>query len=319
MLLDRRALMATTLAALAAGTAHAAELPQEGKLTLAQLRARYMTPADGLVTLGGVEVRYRVEGEGPPILLLHGSQSTLETWDGVAAVLKRRHKVVRFDVPPMGLSGPVTDAAKAALPGPDALMIGVLDHLKIDQVTAVGVSSGGTMAYYLAAGYPERVKALVLSNCPSEPLNNASIATPPAVKAGSERAKAMGFQDRDWWKAYLNWLYGDPSRITAKKLQVSYDMGRRGPEPNAVHLLALAGNGAETAKRLAAVKTPTLVIWGARDPVLPVKAAADLRDRLSGIHPSVVMLDDVGHYPPIEVPERFAALVETFLADVVPR
>lgn len=317
--LDRRVLLAASLAALAAGPASAAELPPEGKLTVAQLRARYMTPADKLVTLGGVEVRYRDEGQGQPILLLHGSQSTLETWDGVAAVLKRHYRVIRFDQPPMGLSGSINDAAKVTLAGPDALMTGFLDHLKIKSVIAVGVSSGGTMAYYLAAGHPDRVKALVLSNCPSDPVDTSGLVTPPDLIEAGKRLKATGLQDREWWRAYLTYLYGDPSRLTQKKLQVSYDMGRRGVEPNMTHLLALAGNAAETAKRLESVKTPTLVIWGTRDPVLPYKAAVALRSHLTGVNPSMVMLDDVGHYPPVEVPERFAAIVETFLTQVVAR
>jgi pimeloyl-ACP methyl ester carboxylesterase len=319
MPLDRRTLIATSLAALAAGTASAADLPPDGKLSVAQLRARYMTPADKLVTLGGVEVRYRDEGRGQPILLLHGSQSTLETWDGVADVLKRHYRVIRFDLPPMGLSGSVSEASKATLKGPDDLMISFLDHLKIKQLIAVGVSSGGTMAYYLAAGHPDRVKAIVLSNCPSEPLDRLGLVPPPEITAANARIKATGLQDKAWWRTYLTWLYGDPARITDKKIQVSYDMGRRGAEPNMVHLLALAGNGDETAKRLKAVKAPTLIIWGMRDPVLPPKVGTDLRDRLTGVIPSMVTLDDVGHYPPIEVPERFASIVETYLTQVLPR
>ncbi len=317
MALDRRVMLATSLAAMAAGAASAADLPAEGKLTLAQLRARYMTPADRLVVLGGVEVRYRDEGQGQPILLLHGSQSTLETWDGVAAVLKRHYRVIRFDMPPMGLSGAVSEASKATLTGPDDLMIGVLDHLKVKDAIAVGVSSGGTMAYYLAASHPERVKAIVLSNCPSQPLDNLDVKPPAELVAANARIKTGGFPDRAWWGTYLHWLYGDPARITAKKIQVSYDMGRRGQEPNPTHLLALAGNGVETAKRLKAVKTPTLIIWGARDPVLPLSEGVAIQGRLTAIHPSLVVLDDVGHYPPIEVPQRFAAIVETYVTQVL--
>ncbi len=317
MQIDRRAMIAAAVAAASAGSAKAAELPAEGKLTVAQLRARYMTPADRIVTLGGVEVRYRDEGKGQPILLLHGSQSTLDTWDGVANALKGRYRVIRFDLPPMGLSGSISEAAKATLPGPDALMIGLLDHLKIDKVIAAGVSSGGTMAYYLAGNHPDRVKAVVLSNCPSDPVDTSGLVQPEDLKIASARLKATGIQDKDWWRAYLKFLYGEPSRLTEAQIQRSYDMGRRGQEPNMLHLLALAGNAAETDKRLSEVKTPTLVIWGMRDKVLPYSACLALLGHLKGVKPSIVLLDDVGHYPPIEVPQRFAAIVDTYVTQVV--
>jgi pimeloyl-ACP methyl ester carboxylesterase len=291
--------------------------PVDGALTLAELRAKYLTPADHIVDIGGVEVRYRDEGHGPAVLLLHGSNSTLDTWDGVAARLVPHYRVIRFDQPPQGLSGPVSDAAKVTLPSADALLTGLLDRLKTGPVIAVGVSSGGTMAYYLAGAHPERVRALVLSNAPSDPLDLKGLVNPPDLVAAEARAKATGRRDPDWWWAYFRSLYGDPARITAAQIARNYDFGRRVAEPNLLHLFALAGNNDLTHDRLAHVTAPTLIVWGMRDHVLPYPAAVALAGHLTAIHPSVVLLDDVGHYPPIEVPERFAAIVDTFVQQVV--
>lgn len=311
-------LLLTLIALALTGAAPPAKIPAEGRLTLQQLRAKYMTPADRLMTVGGVEIRYRDEGRGPAVLLLHGSNSTLETWDGVAAKLRRKYRVLRFDHPPMGLSGPVTDAAKASLPGPVPLMTGFLDRLGVTSVIAVGTSSGGTMAYYLAAARPEMVRALVVSNAPSQPLDNSGFVNPPDLTAALAREKVSGMRDRDWFRAYYRSLYGRTERITAAQIEKSYDFGRRVAEPNFLHLFALGGNGDLTRKQLAAVKAPTLIIWGMTDKVLPWPAAISLRDKLDQVHPSMVLLDDVGHYPPIEAPERFAAIMESFLSEVVP-
>lgn len=293
--------------------------PAGGLLTLAQLRARYMAPADRLTTIGGVEVRYRDEGQGQPLLLLHGSNSTLDTWDGVATQLRRHYRVIRFDMPPMGLSGSISDAAKTTLPGPDALMNGLLDRLRVTQpIVAIGVSSGGTMAYYLAGNHPERVRAIVLSNTPSDPVDTSALVNPPDLVAAVAREKATGMRDPDWYRAYFRSLYGDPARITEPQIARNYDMGRRVKEANLLHLFALAGNVDETRARLAKVRAPTLLIWGMRDNVLPWAAAKALREHLTGVQASVVALDDVGHYPPIEAPDRFAAIVETYLRSVLP-
>lgn len=293
--------------------------PQPPALTVKDLRARYQTAADRYVTLGGVEVRYRDEGKGPVLLLMHGSNSTLDTWDGVSARLSKNYRVIRFDQPPSGLSGGISDAAKATLTGPDALMTGLLDHLKVPSVVAIGVSSGGTMAYYLAAGHPDRVRAVVLSNTPSDPVDTSGVVNPPDLVAAIARSKAAGgYRDKDWFRAYFRFLYGDPGRLTEAQIDQVYTMQRRQTEPNFLHLYALAGNNAETLARLAKVKAPTLIIWGMTDQVLPFTAAVALRDHLTGVKPSMVLLDDVGHYPPIEVPERFAAIVETYLTQVLP-
>lgn len=296
----------------------AAGLPPEGRVSVEQLRAKYMTSADRLVTIGGVEVRYRDEGRGPAILLLHGSNSTLETWDGVAARLKRNYRVIRFDHPPMGLSGGISDAAKTTLTGPVPLMTGLLDRLGVSSVVAVGTSSGGTMAYYLAGARPDMVRGLVVSNAPSQPLDNGRIVQPPDLVAALAREKATGLKDRDWFRVYFRWLYGRPARVTEAQIERGYDFGRRTEEGNFLHLFALGGNGELTREMLGKVKAPTLIIWGMTDTVLPWDAAVSLRDKLTSVRPSMALLDDVGHYPPIEAPERYAALVETFLTQVVP-
>ncbi|TRW14455.1 alpha/beta fold hydrolase [Glacieibacterium frigidum] len=297
----------------------AAAAPVPPQLTVQQLRAQYMTPADKIVTIGGVEVRYRDQGKGPVLLLLHGSNSTLDTWDGVAAKLVRKYRVIRFDLPPLGLSGPISDAAKATLSGPDALMTGFLDHLKVKSVVAIGVSSGGTMAYYLAAKYPERVRALIVSNSPSDPVDTSGVVNSPELDAAIARSKAAGgYRDREYFRAYFRFLYGDPARLTETQIDRVYTMIRRQTEPNFLHLHALAGNNAETLSRLGKVKVPTLLIWGTTDKVLPLKAGLRLRDHLTATTPSILLLDDVGHYPPIEVPDRFAAIVEAYLSQVLP-
>jgi pimeloyl-ACP methyl ester carboxylesterase len=69
---------------------------------------------------------------------------------------------------------------------------------------------------------------------------------------------------------------------------------------------------------MAAVRAPTLLIWGSSDKLLPASAGRTLRDYLTGTDAGIIYLPDVGHFPPIEVPERFTRIVRAWIEAGVP-
>jgi poly(3-hydroxybutyrate) depolymerase/esterase/lipase len=310
------ALLATLPAARAAeATGAAAAKPY---LSVEQLRAKYQDRKGRYATIGGVQVYYKDEGQGPAILLIHGSQSTLRTWDYVAPVLvKRGYRVIRYDMPPQGLSGPVSaEAAKSLTPA--GFVAGLLDHAGIGAVDCVGVSSGGTTCMYFAATFPDRVRRLVMSNSPSDPVENAKITPTPEFEAAQREAKETGFQSQRFWNAFLDFFSGVPSRLDAGIREQYYDVNRRQPEPNYTALIGLVRDPVKTQAAMASVRCPTLLIWGARDQLLPPAAADTLAGYLRNTQVSKVFLPDVGHYPPLEVPARFAQLVLAYLEVATP-
>lgn len=314
---------AVLLAAVATlpATAHAAPadfcpagVDAPARLPLAQLRRLYGAPGDRYMTINGVELRYRDEGKGPVLLLLHGSRSTLNAWDGVTVRLKARYRVLRFDQPPAGLSGPLSAAAIAAIGSPEALVAKFLDKLGVAKASVVGVSSGGTMAYYFAGAYPDRVEAVVLSNTPADSVADAHFTVPPALEAATNRAKQLGVEGRAFWSNYLTYLYGEPRRMTPGLIDTYCTINLRDKEPNPFGLHALTADKARTAAQLAAVKAPVLVLWGMRDPVLTPPAAKALTGYLVNAKSvSFVALDSVGHYPPMESPVAVADLIDSYL------
>ncbi len=295
-----------------APSAPVASAPQ--RISLSQLRQRYQKPGDRYLNVKGVELRYRDEGKGPVLLLLHGSRSTLNQWDGFTARLKGRYRIIRYDQPPSGLSGPLSDEALRAIGSPEGLVLGVLDTLGVDKATIVGVSSGGTAAYYFAGTHPDRVNAIVLSNTPSDPVPNLKVQNPVDLDAAVANFKRNGYEGMDFWNAYLKFLYGEPNRITPGLQDYYYNIALREKEPNALGLHALTANAETTMARLKAVKTSTLILWGMRDEVLKPENGMALFNYLTNAKSrSFVALEDVGHYPPMEVPERFADLVDAYL------
>lgn len=310
-------IVATLLVAATASTNASFGEDAPERLTLNELRAQYGDTDGRIANVQGVEVYYKDQGEGPAILMIHGSRSTLRTWDGVTPQLIDRYRVIRYDLPPQGLSGPVSDEAAGRL-SPASLAAGLLDYLNVDRVTCVGVSSGGTTCMYLAATYPNRVTRLVMSNSPSDPVTTGHLKMPPEFIEAQRVARESGFESLNFWNEFLDYFNAVPARISAQKRREYYDFNRRIVEPNITALVGLVSDKDKTMAALSSVRAPALLIWGSKDPLLPPNTAAKLAGYLENTQVSVVFMPDVGHYPPVEAPYRFGKIVAAYLEAAAP-
>jgi pimeloyl-ACP methyl ester carboxylesterase len=290
-------------------------------LTVEQLRDKYREPGAAFMTIKGVEVYYKDEGKGPAILMVHGSSSTLKTYDRIAEILKTRYRIIRYDVPPGGLSGTVSDAVVAAGVRPEDIPEALLTNLGVKSATVVGVSSGGTMGYFLAAKRPDLVERLILSNTPADVVNTAPMALSKALAAEQKlagEAAGDGYKRRAFWDAFWDFFSGEPDRIPPALREQYYDINRRVPEKHRFALSAVVANHQLTLETAAKVTCPVLLLWGERDPLLPTAAAHVLAGYLKNADVSTLLLPDVGHYPPIEVPDRYAQLIAAYIEDATP-
>jgi pimeloyl-ACP methyl ester carboxylesterase len=128
----------------------------------AELEARYATPAD-FQDVAGLRLHVRDSGprDAPAIILLHGFASSLHTWEDWAKALEGEFRVIRFDLPGFGLTGPdptgdYTDARSLAV------ILALMDRLGLARTHLVGSSMGGRIAWTFAATHPARVDRLVL-------------------------------------------------------------------------------------------------------------------------------------------------------------
>ena len=287
-------------------------------LSVEQLRAKYQDAQSRFTVIKGLEIHYKDEGQGPAILLVHGSNSSLRIWDTTAARLKSRYRVIRFDVAGMGLSGRVSDEAAANV-DPVEIPIGLLELLGVKKVSFVGNSSGGTLGMFLAAKRPDLVERLVLSNTPADPVQYGHMVQPESFKRAQEEVKlAGGYKSRHFWDEYLSYFSGDPARISAKKRDEYFDFGRRVPEKHPIAMTARIGDGKVATQLMSQVTAPTLLLWGGVDALLPVAAMKSLARYLPKAQVSEIILPDVGHYPPLEAPERVTQLVAAYFDAAVP-
>ena len=278
-----------------------------------QLIARYADSESGFVQVRGIDVHYKDEGQGVPVLLLHGSFGSLRTWDGVVDALEDEFRLIRLDQPPTALSGPIP-ASAGDLWLEDFIDL-FLDALGIERAVLVGTSSGGIIAYRFAAKYPERTTALVIANSPSAVVDNSAIATPRAVATMSLLgSRVLHHRPKLYWRWFLEWLYSDSSKVSEALVQQYYDMGRktRSLPPNE-RMYARVSDNDEVTRILGGVRAPTLLLWGLVDPVLPEPMAHQIQRKLSSAPTTLVRLQTTGHYPPVESPERVADEIGKFL------
>ncbi len=290
-------------------------------LSLQALRELYRSPLDRVVDIEGVEVYYRDEGRGPAVLLIHGSQSTMRTYDELASRLRDRFRVVRYDVPPNGLSGPIPEAALGKL-RPSDVPARLLAKLGIAKASVVGVSSGGTTGIFLAAEHPQLVERLVISCAPADPVDMSTLRkTPAMLEAERRHGDYMDYsrtKPKAFWRTYVDFYSAEPGRISDAVVQQMYDFSRRTPERNTTALTGVVADQPKAIAAMNAVRQPVLLLWGAADPLLPPSAAHALARHLKNASLSMLMIPDASHYPPIEIPDRYAAILETYLTQVTP-
>ena len=276
----------------------------------AELEARYATAPSKFVDVDGARVHYRDRGAGEPaVLLVHGSNSSLFTWEGWAQTLSQNHRVVSVDMPGHGLTGPDPRARYSA-----AEMAEFVDHfataIGVDHFVLAGNSMGGNVAWHYAIVHPARVRALVLVDAYGLPRDEPKpfafrlIATPGLGRVVRwETPRFMVAQStRD--------AYGDPSRVTDAVVDRYDDLVLRSGNREATRERFSRPEDA-LYDRLGEIHVPTLILWGSRDAWILPKYATQFRDRIAGS--KLVVLDGLGHVPMEEDPAASVAPMKAFV------
>jgi pimeloyl-ACP methyl ester carboxylesterase len=256
------------------------------------------------------------DGSGPPaVLLLHGQPGSAADWGGVVQRLGPRATAIAIDRP--GWDG-VHRAAD--LEGNARAAIAALDARAVERAVIVGHSLGGTIAAWLAATHPERVTALVLA---APAANRASLyrldrwlAAPVVGEiAGGAAMAGVGLA------LTVPWLRRRVSAGTGIAESYLVGVGRAALRPGAWRAYAreqrtLVQELPQLEQRLGSIAAPTTVIAGARDRVVPVRAASELSGQIPGAR--LVMADHAGHLLPQRRPQLLADAILATLSAAPP-
>jgi pimeloyl-ACP methyl ester carboxylesterase len=282
--------------------------------SLAELRGRWAPAPSLFVDVAGLNVHMRDEGpadDPTPVVLLHGTGSSLHAWDGWVEALKETRRVIRFDLPGFGLTGP--SAGRIYTLDNDArVVIALLDRLAIRRCVIGGNSLGGAVAWRTALAHPCRVEKLILVDAVGYP--DHSISIPIGYRLAQMPALTWLLKNtlpRSLVKQGLHNIFGDPKRVTQEMIDRAVDLNQREGNRQALVERLRQRRPSALCKRIPELTVPTLILWGGRDRLIPPDDAKRFHRDIAGS--TLVIFDDLGHAPEEEDPVRTVEAVKRFL------
>jgi 2-hydroxymuconate-semialdehyde hydrolase len=262
-----------------------------------------------IVDVAGIATNVHVDGDGPPVLLLHGSGPGVTAWANwrlTLPVLGRHFRVVAPDIVGFGFTERPADVTYD-LATWTAHAVGVLDALGIERAHVVGNSFGGALALSLAIRHPGRVDRLVLMG---------SVGVPFAITPGLDAV--WGYEPSiEAMEGLLHLFAHDPALIGPDLARLRYEASVRPgvqeayramfPAPRQRALDAMT----HPVEDIAAITAPTLIVHGREDQVIPVQNALDLLGLIEDAQLHV--FGRCGHWTQIEQAAGFTDLVTDFL------
>ena len=285
------------------------------------LQGRWALSPSRFVALDGMRVHVRDVGpadDPTPIVLLHGTGSSLHAWEGWVARLSDRRRVVSLDRPGFGMTGPnpTGDYTMRYYAG---FVARLLDLLEIRRCVLVGSSSGGGVAWHVALATPDRVAALVLIAPAGYPRTTPHslgfrIAQSPWLAAITAHILPRSLVARS-----LRGTYGDVAKVTPELVERNYELTLRAGNRRALGATLRQGTAHDQSAAIRRVAVPTLILWGDQDTVIPPADAQRFHTAIA--RSQLVMLPGLGHMPYEEDPATSVAALLAFLAslDAEPR
>ena len=262
--------------------------------------------------LAGVLLRYFVAGEGEPLVLVHGLGGGASNWVELAPALARRRRVLVPDLPGHGGSAPLPAAPNVAAYADRAALL--IEREAMLPAAVVGHSFGGLVGLLLAVRRPETVSALVLAAAAGistrRPFTRFAIRFVGRTRPGRLVLPLRGVIARVPWLRYPVfgwWGVADPPALSARAVEGFL-------APQALHTdVASAGSALlaeEPGAELGGVRCPCLVLWGARDAMVPLRDGFEYARRLGA---PLRVIADCGHLLIGERPAECLDAIEIFL------
>jgi len=281
-------------------------------IPLETLKHKYTNEYSAFMNLDDMSVHYRIEGEGKPIVLIHGTGSCLQTWDDwTDSLVAHGYKVIRPDMPAFGLTGPRKDK-DYSIKRYVSFLYTFMSNLKIDTFALAGNSLGGEIAWCYAATFPQKVSHLIL-------VDPAGFYSKEKGRNGALLFKAAKIK---WLAAIMSKMdtkiivektirdvYEDDSKIKPEINKMYYELslreGNRESFSDRVQLI-----DSEQHPDITAIQAPTLIQWGKQDKLIDISMAENFKVITNS---TLLVYDGVGHSPQEEIPARSVADAMDFM------
>lgn len=283
-------------------------------IPLEDLKRKYAPIPSSFISVDGMNVHFRDEGDATdsiPVVLIHGTGSSLHTFEGWTTQLKQNYRVVTMDLPGYGLTGP--------FPHRQYTMDNYINFIK-HFLTALGIkecilggnSLGGGIAWNFAVNHPEMVTKLILIDASGYPSQTSSVplaftlAQTPVIK------DIFTFITPHFVaKASVKNVFADKTKVTDALVDRYFELTLRKGNRQAFIDRFTATKTLNSYKNIKLIQQKTLILWGEKDQLIPVEKAYQFHKDLS--NNTLVILENVGHIPMEERPNESLEAVISFL------
>lgn len=286
----------------------------------ATLEAKYATPPSKFVLLSdGARVHYRIRGaqDAPVLVLLHGSNASLFTWEPWSKALSDHFRVVSVDLPGHGLTGAVPNHDYSTR-GMAHFVAEFADRIGLKRFALAGNSMGGAVAARFAETYPNRVSALILVDAGGMP-----------GKMGDRIPLAFQLLRQPWLQSVMAHANPKPlaregldkaivrkAVLTEQMIDLYTDMALlEGTRDATFERFNQIEDDNFIKNHVRALKMPVLILWGQEDHLIPVANAHTWNAAIPGSR--LIVYPATGHIPMEEVADKSAADVRIFLAGLM--
>ncbi|WP_275315606.1 alpha/beta fold hydrolase [Tenacibaculum bernardetii] len=283
-------------------------------IPLKELKEKYVNEASSFISVNGMDIHYRDEGnknDSIPILLIHGTGSSLHTFDAWTDTLKKTKRVLRMDLPAYGLTGPFPDR-NYSMTNYTNFVARFLKKLAIEKCIIAGNSLGGQIAWNFTVKEPSMVSKLILIDAAGYPMESKSVPLAFKIAQTPVLSKLLTYiTPRFVVKSSVENVYYNTSKVTDSLVDRYFDLTlREGNRQAFVDRFNMKSPASSSAK-IKTIKQPTLILWGAEDFLIPLKNAYQFQKDLP--NNSLIILKEVGHTPMEESPTESLAPVLYFI------
>lgn len=257
------------------------------------------------INIGGAQIQYVDQGNGPAVVFLHGFGFSLSMWDDQQS-LAPRYRVVRFDARGFGGSDVGDAVLTMARIADDAA--GLIERLRLGPVVLVGCSMGGYASFAFAQKHPSLLRGLVLVD---------TRAGADSAEARKSRADLAGRVKTEGPQAALDFFLPRVVGETTKKSRADVvakvkDMILSTSAQGLCDGLFGMAARPDSTPCLREISVPTLVVCGEEDLITPRADAEIMQHGIKGAE--LAMIPKAGHLPSMETPEAFNAVLGRFLS-----
>ena len=284
----------------------------------AEMIAKYSNDASQFLDDGaGGQIHYRDEGnrDAPALVLIHGSNSHLQTWEAMIAELAGDHRLISVDLYGHGMTGPNPGGKYDAQTNID-LVTKVLDKVGVNKAVWVGNSMGGWLAWRAGLAVPERVSGLVLIDASGAQTGEKSKPYLGARLAQSWLGQKLlpEITPRFLVKSSLEENYANPERLSEEFVTRYWEMLLFPGNRTATIERSKTPREPEQWQKIGNLQMPVLLLWGEQDKVIPVSHGKGFEAAIPSS--KLIVYPDAGHLPMEETPEQVARDIDAWITGV---